>query len=114
MTLVGDNPLTAINVARDCGIIRPSETLINARVKLESNSVNEADASENSVHPADHSEEAKHKKDTPVSYKLVFDTEDGAEFDDSFLEQIVCTDILMLRSKAIHYGVYSFSIKPVC
>ena len=102
MTRVGDNPLTAINVARDCGIIRPSETLINARVKLESNLVNEVEASENSVHPADHSEEAEHDKGTPVAYKLLFDTEDGSEFDDSFLEQIVCTGMLIVSDVMLY------------
>ena len=143
LILVGDNPLTAINVARECGIIRPSESLLTARLKLESKSkqeleskgaqslplnrplgrtggrsrqkhnastallvafsphpdsdstsVDASEANENSVHPADHSEESKLATRTP-SYKILFDTEDGSEFDDSFLEKIVCTVLLL-------------------
>ena len=142
---VGDNPLTAINVARECGIIRPSESLVTARVKLESKSnqeletkakqsvplnrplgrtggrsrrkhtdstallvafsaqpdsestsVDASEANEDSVHPADHSKEPEHVKGTPA-YKLLFDTEDGSEFDDSFLEKIVCIPVLVLQ-----------------
>ena len=158
---VGDHPLTAINVAGECGIIRPSESLLTARLKIkskskqeleskaaqslplnrtlgwtggrsrrkhnasttllvafsphpdsDSTSVDASEANENSVHPADHSEEPQQATGTP-SYKILFDTEDGSEFDDSFLEKIVFTRTPLLVQQIANTGLIALLLLKI-